>query len=136
LLKSLIAMADQQVLVAILDNPRMAETDILLILNTVEAPRDFYGELARHHKWGQYYGVRRALAECPGTPLPLALSALVQLRDTDLREIAEHPTLREQVREAAHALRAKQHKGLRREVIRSSENGHSGDATDTSEGVR
>jgi len=136
LLKNLIAIADGQVLAALLDNPRMAETDILLVLNTVAAPREFYGVLARHHKWGQYYGVRRALAEASGTPLPLALSALVQLRDTDLREIAESATTPERVREAARALRDKEYKGLRREVIRSSENDDSRDATDTSEGVR
>jgi len=136
LLRNLIAVADGQVLVALLNSPRLAETDILVILNMVDAPPEFYGELARHHKWGQYYGVRRGLAVCPKTPLPLALSALVQLRSSDIREIAQRPGLPEGVRAAAEALRDQEQKGLRRVMIRSSENGENGNATDSSEGIR
>jgi hypothetical protein len=136
LLKNLIAVADVQVLIALLDNPRMTENDILVVLNTVDAEPAFYGALARHHKWGQYYGVRRGLAECRNTPLPLALSALVQLRISDVREICRRETLPEQVRMAGAALIAREQKGLRRVMIRSSENDETGRAADPPEELR
>jgi hypothetical protein len=136
LFNNLIAVADGQVLVALLNNPRMVENDILLILNTVDAPPEFYAELTRHHKWGQYYGVRKTLAQCPNAPLPLALSALVQLRASDVREIARRPGLPDAIRAAAEDLRDKEQKGLRRNLIRSSENDESASSPDTSQGVR
>jgi hypothetical protein len=135
LLQRLIVAADAQVLLALLDNPRLAENDILLILNTSEAPPEFFAELARHRKWGQYYGVRLALAECPRTPLPIALSALVQLRTADLDLLVERPQLPEQLRSAARALKEKEKKGLRR-VIRSSDHDAEGHPTGPSESLR
>jgi hypothetical protein len=135
LLRNLIAQADEQVLIALLNNPRLAENDILVILNTTQAFPTFFAELARHPKWGQYYGIRLGLAGCPRTPLPLALSALVQLRAVDLQEVSQRSDLPEPVRSAARALKEKGEKGLRR-VIRSSENDVEGRSSDSSEGLR
>jgi hypothetical protein len=134
ILKSLIVHGDEQVLTALLDNPRLAENDILLILNTGQPPPGFFTALARHHRWGQYYGVRRGLAECKHTPLPLALSALVQLRMVDIRNVASRPDLSDAVRSAAKALKEKEEQGLRR-VIRSSSNGLDG-RIDAPESIR
>jgi hypothetical protein len=114
LLRPLMESGDRQVLAALLDNPRLSETDVLLILNTVEAPPQFYGELARHHRWGQSYAVRAALVRCPGAPLPVALSALVQLRSSDLEAVATRPDVPEAVRAAALGLKEKEDRGLRR----------------------
>jgi hypothetical protein len=116
LLRPLIEAGDRQVLAALLDNPRLSEEDVLLVLNTVEAPPQFYGELARHHRWGQSYALRAALVRCRHAPLPVALSALVQLRSSDLEAVAGRPDVPEPVRAAAVALREKEDKGLRRVV--------------------
>jgi hypothetical protein len=116
LFRPLIESGDRQVLVALLDNPRLSENDVLLILNTVEAPPPFYGELARHHRWGQSYVLRAALVRCRHAPLPVALSALGQLRSSDLEAVAGRPDVPEPVRVAAVALKEKEDKGLRRVV--------------------
>lgn len=116
LLRPLIEAGDRRVLAALLDNPRLSENDVLLILNTVEAAPPFYGELARHHRWGQSYTVRAALVRCRHTPLPVALSALVQLRSSDLETVAARPDVPEPVRSAASALKEREDKGLRRVV--------------------
>jgi hypothetical protein len=113
LLRTLLAHADGAVLAALLDNPRLVENDILVILHTVDAPAGFYAEIARHRRWGHYYGVRRALVECLNTPLPIALAALVQLRMADLSEISGRPDLAGPVRAAARALKEKGDRGLR-----------------------
>ncbi len=114
LLRVLIASGDGQVLTALLDNPRLVENDILVILNTTEPPPEFFADLARHHRWGQYQEVRRALVACPHTPLPLALSVLVQLPPGELRRLLEHPATPERVRDAAMALQERETLGLRR----------------------
>jgi hypothetical protein len=121
LLGTLIATADVQVLIALLNNPRLVENDILVILNTADPAPEFFTTLVRHQKWGHSYGVRRGLAECPRTPLPIALSALVQLRRVDLEEVCGRAGLPDEVKTAARGLIEKEEQGLRR-VIRSTLN--------------
>lgn len=135
LLRPLIGAADGLVLTALLSNQRLSENDVLLILNTVKAPPDFYVELARHHRWGQCYAVRFALACCPHAPLPVALAALVQLRSSDLEGLATRPDVSDPVRSAAAALKEKEDKGLRR-MIRSCLDDSRGGEAHGSEGVR
>ena len=135
LVKNLIGSGDGQVLVALLDNGRLCEDDVLLMINTVAAPTDFYTAVARHRRWGQCYGVRRALAQCPNAPLPVALSALVQLRTRDIAAIASRPGTPDGVRDAAFALKEKEDKGLRR-VIRSETDDSRGDGARRSHGLR
>jgi hypothetical protein len=112
----LIGTGDAQVLSAMLNNPRLVENDILVILNTAEPPPEFFGELANHRKWGQYYRIRRALVVCPHTPLPIALSVLVQLPVAELRRVLERPDLVDGVRDAARSLLEREASGQRRVV--------------------
>jgi hypothetical protein len=135
LFRVLIKTGDGQVLSALLNNPRLVENDILVILNTSEPPPDFFGELASHRKWGSYIQVRRALVACPHTPLPFALSVLVQLSVTELRRVLEHPDLSEKVREAAQSLVEREASGQRR-VINFSGDDSDGGGAQPPEGFR
>jgi hypothetical protein len=126
--KVLISTGDGQVLSALLNNPRLVENDILVILNTSEPPPEFFGELASHQKWGPYLRVRRALVSCPHTPLPIALSVLVQLSVTELRRILEHPDLPEAVRQAAQSLLDREASGERRVIEFSGDDSDGGGA--------
>jgi hypothetical protein len=116
LFRVLIGTGDGQILSALLNNPRLIENDILVILNTSEPPPEFFTELAGHSKWGPYIRVKRSLVQCPNTPLPVALSVLVQLSVTELRRILERPDLVEKVREAAQSLLDREASGERRVV--------------------
>ncbi len=116
LLSPLVAAKDTQVLIALLDNPRLVENDILVILNTTEPPPDFFADLARHHRWGHYREVRRALVSCRHTPLPLALSLLVQMPEGELCQLLDNPRTPKRVREAAAALQEREARGERRMV--------------------
>lgn len=135
LLGTLIASADDHVLIALLNNPRLVENDILVILNTADARPEFFAELAKHQRWGHSYGVRRGLAECPRTPLPIALSALVQLRRVDLEQVCDRAGLSDHVRTAARGLIEKEEQGLRR-VVRSTLNDLEERPIDSSKGIR
>jgi hypothetical protein len=100
----LIQSGDTQILVALLDNGRLVENDVLVILNSKDPPLEFFRELLSHHRWGQAYEVKRTLVQSSCAPLPLALSAMVQLRRGHLREIVSRETVPEPVREAARKL--------------------------------
>jgi hypothetical protein len=131
----LIGTGDGQVLSALLNNPRLVENDILVILNTSEPPAEFFGELANHRKWAPYIRIRRALVVCSHTPLPLALSVLVQLSVPELRRVLEHPDLPERVREAARSLLEREASGQRR-MIDSSGDDSDGGSAQPPEGIR
>ncbi len=118
LFEPLILAGDDRVLIALLDNPRLVENDIVVMVQRVEPDPEFYTALTRHHRWGQSYGVRRALVQVERVPLPIALSQLVALRPKDLREIARSDRSPPRVRAAAIALQEKQERGLRG-VLRS-----------------
>jgi hypothetical protein len=135
LLKNIIATGDGQVLTALLDNQRLTEENIVMMINTAKAPPEFYGEVARHRRWGQCYGVRHALTTCPRSPLPVALSTMVQLRPSDIGSVATRPDVPDGVRQAARALKEKEDKGLRR-VIRSKMDDSRGLPTDEPDSIR
>ncbi len=104
LFSALINSGDIQVLNALLDNPRLVENDIRVIINSAEPPSEFFGEVLRHRRWCHSYEIKSALARNENVPFPLALSVLVQLRPTDLRRLADSPVGSEEVRAAARAL--------------------------------
>lgn len=104
LFPTLISSGDDKILTALLDNPRLVENDLVVLVNTGDPPLDFIGTVARHQRWGRSYAVRRAIVQCPRTPLPLALSILVQLTRADQRRISERPDVAARVRSAAAAL--------------------------------
>lgn len=133
--KVLIGSGDGKVLSALLNNPRLVENDILVMLNTSEPPQEFFRELARHGKWGTYLRVRRALVECPHAPLPVALSVLVQLPAIELRRALERKDLPQGVRAAAVSLIEREDRGLRR-VIDFSGDDSDGGGAQSSEGLR
>ena len=132
---TLISGGDENVLTALLDNPRLVENDILVMLNTAAPPPGFFTELARHRKWGQYFRVRRALVECAHSPLPLALSVLVQLPTSELRRVIARPGLPQKVRAAALSLLEREALGRRRVVESSIDDGNGG-AAQPPEGLR
>ncbi len=104
---ALITGSDDQILMALLDNPRLVENDLVVLINTGNPPVEFISVAARHQRWGKCYGVRKAIVECPNSPLPLALSVLVQLPKSDQKRIADRDNIPERVRSAAAALLAR-----------------------------
>ena len=107
LFPALIAGCDDQILMALLDNPRLVENDLVVLINIGNPPVEFISVVARHQRWGKCYGVRKAIVECPHSPLPLALSVLVQLPKSDQKRLADRDNVPARVRSAAAALWAR-----------------------------
>lgn len=100
----LVETRDPAVLTALLDNPRLVENDVLVMLHLRRPPPELFPAVARHYRWGPSRAVRRALAENPSTPLPVALSAIVGLGASTLQAMASRPDVPVPVRDAAKAL--------------------------------
>jgi hypothetical protein len=135
LFKPLIGDQDRAILEALLDNPRMVENDILFMISRSEKTPELYATIARHRRWGQYYGIRKALAEARACPLPIALSALVQLRRSDLSQLCKRRDVRDAVRRAAIELIEREKQG-QRGVVRSSGDGSISGCADQPQGLR
>jgi hypothetical protein len=108
LFPGLIGQADEKILTALLDNPRLVENDLIVLINTGEPPVSFIATVARHFRWSRCLGVRRAIVGCPLSPLPLALSILVQLPRSEQRRVVERESVPHRVRSAAEALLARE----------------------------
>lgn len=100
----LVASGDLPVITALLDNGRLVENDVLLILNQPATPREALVAIFRHRRWGSSYQIRRALAGHGETPVPVALSLLVQLQRRDLEDLVRRPRVRDAVRDGARTL--------------------------------
>jgi len=118
LFPALIAAGDDKILTALLDNPRLVENDLVVLISTGKPEVGFISVVARHHRWGKNYPVKRIIVECSATPLPLALSILVQLTKKDQQIIAGRDDIPDRVRSAAEALweRAKPGETMRTEA--------------------
>ncbi len=104
LLPPLLACGEPDVLEALLDNPRLVENDVVLMIRRLEAGSALFAAIARHRRWGSRAAVRRAIAAAPAAPLPVALSVLVQLPRGDLAALARDHAVPEAVRRAAEAV--------------------------------
>jgi predicted regulator of amino acid metabolism with ACT domain len=107
---ALLALGDEPVIVAALENPKMTEAALIGVLRQAELPESVIEGLARHPKWSLRYDLRLQLVRHPLTPLALALAFLPDLKPDDLMAIAsDHrmtPTLRAYVKaEAERRLR-------------------------------
>ncbi|MCD4750929.1 MAG: hypothetical protein K8R59_16265 [Thermoanaerobaculales bacterium] len=100
----LIGAGDEEVFLALLDNPRLTEADLVSLLNTRPPTPGVVTALLRNSRWSCRRGIMVALARCPGAPLPLVLSALAQLPRRDLQELARDPRVSNQVREQVKRL--------------------------------
>lgn len=135
LFRPLLTTGEAVVLIAMLDNPRMVENDILLMLNKDLVPREVIVEIARHHRWGTYYPVRQALVECSSTPLPVALGVMVQLRRTDIKRLRSRHDLPAEIRSAAGEL-VKKDQRRRRGMVRFSGDEQTAGAADAPKRAR
>lgn len=97
----LLELGEVPVINALLDNPRLRETDFFSLLQQVDLPAFFFGALIRHPRWACRRELRRAMARCKRTPLPLALSALAELGLHELRDITLDASAPAEVRDAA-----------------------------------
>ena len=79
------------VLLALLDNPALAEPDICVLLGRKRLPADVVEEISKCREWLKTYAVKKALARHPHTPRLVSLRLLRELYLMDLVRIALLP---------------------------------------------
>jgi hypothetical protein len=95
---------DPRVIRALLENPRLTEGALLLLVTRDSARPEMLALVARDRRWGVRYRIRVPICRHPNTPVATALSQLPALRKPDLRAVADDPRLAKAVRQRANLL--------------------------------
>ena len=105
-IKALRGCADAAVVSCLLDNPRLLEEDVSLIVKNRDSPSRVLSAVAASARWNGIRGIKMALALNPASPASASLHALHGLDEKDLRAIAESLFAPRLVRMAAGRLLA------------------------------
>ena len=92
-LAALLHHASSDVLLALLDNPALDETQLRLLLERKDLPGEILEEVARRKPLLKSYRVKRSLAFHPRTPRLISLRLLRDLYLMDLVQITLSPTV-------------------------------------------
>ena len=96
--------AEPKVVEALLQNPRLAEEDIVAMAGRADVPAGILRQIATSPRWSSRYPVRLALARNPSTPPAVTLGFLSALAEADLRGLLSRPGVATLVREGARNL--------------------------------
>lgn len=72
---------------AVLKNPRLTDSEIVLISQSKTVSEEILREIADSRKWARLYQVKLALVNNPKTPPHVSINLIRQLRDFDLRNL-------------------------------------------------
>lgn len=72
---------------AVLKNPRLTDSEVVLISQSKIVGEDILREIAESRKWTRLYQVKLALVNNPKTPPHISIGLIRQLRDFDLRNL-------------------------------------------------
>ncbi|MGA7626276.1 MAG: hypothetical protein WB630_16070 [Candidatus Acidiferrales bacterium] len=100
-LNSLIHESDEEILVALLENPNIAEPHIVQMLERLDLSVQILTAIAEKAKWNTSEVVRVGLARHPKTPRRLALAILRQLYVFDLVRLSLLPSAPAEIRRIA-----------------------------------
>jgi hypothetical protein len=90
-LAALLHSDDDEVLLALLTNPALAETDVGVLLARKNLPTGVVEEICKRREWSKIYALKKALACHPHTPRLVSLRLLRELYLMDLVQIALLP---------------------------------------------
>ena len=103
-LSSLIHDIDEQALLALLENPALAEPHVIQMLERLDLSANVLAAIAEKGKWTASEGVRLRLARHPRTPRRFALALLRQLYLFDLVRLTLLPATPSEIRRVAEEL--------------------------------
>jgi hypothetical protein len=90
-LATLLHSDDDEVLLALLENPALVETDVAVLLARKNLPAAVIEEICKRRDWFKTYALKKALACHPHTPRLVSLRLLRELYLMDLVQIALLP---------------------------------------------
>ena len=90
-LESLLYHPSREVLKALIENPRLGEQHVLILLSRKDLGREIVSKIAQNKKWMDSYPMKLAVARHPRTPRHLALPLLKFIYLFDLLGVALSP---------------------------------------------
>jgi hypothetical protein len=96
---ALLIARNTHVIQGVLDNPRVTAGTIVRALNLPACSLMLVNLVSRHRKWQNIYDVRLALLRSPHLPTARALKFISEMKEMDLRELADDPKVGKQLRQ-------------------------------------
>lgn len=104
---------NKQVQRAVLDSPRITESEVITVAESRNLGDDVLSKIATNLEWLKRYQVRLALINNPKTPLFIAVKLVPTLRDGDLKHLLKNDEVPEELIVAAERVTAQRASGPR-----------------------
>jgi len=102
--RMLIRDSNRQVQMAVLENPRITENEIIGIANSRSTPDEMLRAIIGNREWYKHYAIRLALVKNPKTPPALAIRMVGGLVSSDLKLLAKNKTVSRAVAQQAERI--------------------------------
>ena len=95
---------NKEVVLSVLKNPKMTETEVEMLSHSRNAPEEALRAICRNREWTKNYNILFALVNNPKTPPGLSVPFVTSLRTKDLVILEKNKNVPEAVRAAARRL--------------------------------
>ncbi len=102
----LVKDTNKQVMLAVLANPKISETEIEILAHSRSIPDDALRTITKNKDWMKSYGIIHAVTTNPKTPPGVAIPLLTSLKTKDIVAIEKNKNVSEALRTAAKKLAA------------------------------
>ena len=100
----LIKDSNKQVMLSVLENQKITETEVELIAKSRQVPEEALRTISKNREWLKNYSIAYALATNPKTPPGIAVTLISGLKVKDLELLDKNRNVSELVRTAAKRL--------------------------------
>ncbi len=100
----LIKDTNKQIMIAVLENPKITESEIEILAHSRSVPDDALRAITKNRDWMKSYGIIFAVASNPKTPAGVAIPLLSNLKIKDLASLEKNRNVSEALRTAAKKL--------------------------------
>jgi len=95
---------NREIVLTVLENPKITETEIELIARSRSVPDEIMRKIVKKREWMKSYAIVLAVVSNPKTPAGNAVSLLSELKTKDLTVLAKSRNVSEAVRSASRRL--------------------------------
>lgn len=100
----LIKDTNKQIMMAVLENPKITESEIEIISHSRSVPDEMIRAIIKNRDWMKNYGILLAVTSNPKTPAGVAIPLLSSLKLRDLVTMEKNKNVAEVIRSAAKKL--------------------------------
>ncbi len=96
--------ANKEVVLTVLKNPKMTETEVELVAHSRNVPEDALRMIYKNREWIKNYGITLALVNNPKTPTGISISLVNGLRTRDIAVLEKNKNVPDVIRAIAKKL--------------------------------